>query len=612
MSAAVRNVAKRCQGSPDGGDIASSKGGDDIGAPTAGPDVLSEARTWLMRAILHPSLTLRMTARFVCRAAACLLPLFPFGTASATGPRFEISFSRAAHAGPITGRLVLILSKTAHPEPRYLISPRGPAVFGVDLDQLKPDVTVAVDDRAIGAPMQLSALPPGDYFAQAVINVYEQAHRADGKTIWVHMNDGSVEFFSIAPGNLYSEVVPVHVGRGGVVRIALTHVIPPEPKPADTEWLQHVTIQSALLTKFWGRPVYIQAHVLLPRGYAEHPGVYYPSIYTLGHGRAPLSFTTTPPPGAPAGVSPATGLESGYETYRKWSGDGYPRVVCISLEQATPYFPDSYSVNSANDGPYGDAFVQEVVPYLEQHFRIIRKPYARQLEGASTSGWQTLALQLQHPDFFGGAWVFQPDPIDFTRYQLTDIYADSSAFSAPNGQLLQAERYFQRTPEGQGIITTRQLSRFEAVLGSHGRSGYQLEGWEAVYGPVGADGYPVPLWDKLTGRIDHDVARYMRDHGYDLLAYARQSWPTIGTQLAGKLHFSAGDMDDFWLNLGVYRFQEFLQATTAPHDPGDFTYGRPMKGHAWHAQPWADFIRRVAAAVARAAPAGEDTASWHY
>ena len=59
-------------------------------------------------------------------------------------------------------------------------------------------------------------------------------------------------------------------------------------------------------------------------------------------------------------------------------------------------------------------------------------------------------------------------------------------------------------------------------------------------------------------------------------------WPTIGSQLVGKLHFSAGDMDDYWLNLAVYKFEDFLKTTTNPHYEGDFIYGRPMKGHAWH------------------------------
>ena len=559
---------------------------------------------------------MRMTLRPIARrlsAIACLaLAGFPATTAAVT-PQFQITFTSAAHAGPITGRLVLAIARAREPEPRLLISPRGPALFAIDLDQLRPGQPATIDQSSLGFPSSLADLPPGDYFAQAVINVYEQVHRADGKTLWLHMNDGSVEFFSNAAGNLYSDVTPIHVGADGAIKVEITHVIPPAPRPQDTEWLEHVTIQSPMLTKFWGRPIFIQAHVLLPKGYAEHPDVRYPTVYTLGHGQTPLSFTTTPPKtGSPTAVNPATGLESGYATYQAWNGDAFPRVVAITLEQQTPYFPDSYSVNSANNGPYGDVIVKEVVPYLEEHFRLIRQPYARQLEGASTSGWQSLAMQLQHPDFYGGAWVFQPDPIDFTRYQMTNIYTDTNAFAVVSGPFTTVERGFQRTVDGQTVISTRALSRFEEVLGTHGRAGYQLEAWEAVYGPVGADGYPVPLWNKLTGTIDKNVATYMRDNGYDLRAYAEKMWPTIGSQLVGKLHFSAGDMDDYWLNLAVYKFQDFLKTTSNPHYEGDFVYGRPMKGHAWHPTTWADFIRKVGASVKAAAPAGQSTNSWNY
>lgn len=553
-----------------------------------------------------------MSPHLLLRAAACLC-LSAAPALAVVTPRFEISFTRAAHAGPITGRLVLILSKTNQNEPRLLISPRGPAIFGLDVDQLSPDKPITLGNDAVGFPTSLADIAPGEYFAQAVINVYEQVHRSDGKTIWAHMNDGAVEFFSIAPGNVYSDVMPVKVGADGTIKIVINHVVPPAEPLKDTEWVKHVKIQSTLLTKFWGRPVFVHAHVLLPKGYNENPNALYPSVYTLGHGQTPLSFSTTPPRnGAPNAINPATGLESGYATYQAWSGDNYPRMVAITLEQQTPYFPDSYSVNSANNGPYGDAMIQEIIPYLETHFRLIRKPYARQLEGASTSGWQSLALQLRNPDFFGGAWIFQPDPIDFTRYGLVNIYSDTNAFTMPTGAFTTLERPFQRTVDGQTVITMRALSRFEAVLGSKGRSGYQLEAWEAIYGPVGNDGYPVPLWDKFTGTIDRNVATYMRDHDYDLRAYAEKQWPAIGSKLVGKLHFSSGDMDDYWLNLAVYKFEDFLKSTQNPHYEGDFTYGRPMKGHAWHQDTWANFMRRVATAIKAAAPAGENTNLWNY
>jgi hypothetical protein len=423
------------------------------------------------------------------------------------------------------------------------------------------------------------------------------------------MNDGTIEFFTNAAGNIHSEPVQVRITNGDTIRIVADRVIPAAPRPADTEWVKHVRIQSDKLTRFWGRPIYIHATVLLPRGYAANPQTRYPTVFAFGHS-VPFSFNPDSTRFRSMGqINPVTGLETGYDFYKEWTSDDFPRVIAVTFQQSTPYFPDSYSVNSANNGPYGDAMVEEVIPFLERGFRMIAKPYARIVEGASTNGWQSLALQLRNPDFIGGAWILQPDPIDFTRYQLTDIYADENAFTMQRGDLT-VERPFRRTVEGQPVWTTRQLSMFEAVLGSRGRSGYQLEAWEAVYGPIGDDGYPKPLWDKQTGVIDRDVAEYMRDNGFDLRAFTERNWTSLGPKLAGKLHFFAGDMDDFYLNLAVYRFEEFLRTTTNPRSDATFTYGRPMKGHSWHAWTWAGMVREIAEHVRSQAPAGEPALWW--
>jgi hypothetical protein len=526
-----------------------------------------------------------------------ILLLLVAAPAAAQVPKFEITVPASTRDGPLTGRLVLVVAKRDAPEPRFTISPSGPAMFAVDLEQLEPGRPAVIDNTSLGYPRPLSELPPGDYFAQAVVNVYEEVRRADGHRIWVHLNDGRQEPFQIAGGNLYSDVQPVRVGAGGTIRITVNHLIPPRPKPADTEWVKRVQIQSARLTAFWGKPIYVHATVLLPRGYGDRPDERFPTVYTLGHS-VPFSFSTDSARARNVGtINPVTGVESGFDFYRAWIADDFPRVVAISFEQQTPYFPDSYSVNSANNGPYGDAIVQEVIPWLEGRFKLIRQPYARIVEGASTGGWQSLALQLQHPDFFGGAWVLQPDPIDFRKNLLINNYSDSSAFVVPTGPFSSTERPFRRTTEGQVVWTMRQLSLFEEVLGTRGRSGYQLGAWEAVYGPVGADGYPRPLWNKLTGVIDREVAVAWRDRGFDLREYAQRNWATLGPKLAGKLHFYAGDMDDFYLNLAVYQFEDFLKGTTNPRSDAEFTYGRPTKGHSWHAYPWAEFVRRVAAHV---------------
>jgi hypothetical protein len=526
-------------------------------------------------------------------------------------PKFAISYSRVAASGPVTGRIVLVLAPKGEPEPRLTVSPNGPAIFGVDIDHLQPGDTATIDETSVGFPKALADLPAGDYFAQAVIDIYTQVHRSDGHTIWVHLNDGTQETFNIAAGNLYSLPQKVHLGSGGTFTLNVDHVIPPSPVPPDTEWVKHVRVQSAKMTAFWGHPIYINATILLPRGYEQHPETRYPTVFTMGH---EVPFTFDPKPGPPATEQQLEdrGLESGYQFYQSWTGDHFPRVIAVSFQQQTPFFPDSYSVNSVNQGPYGDAMIEEAIPYLESHFRMIAKPYARLAEGASTGGWQTLALQLYHPDFFGGVWVLQPDPISFRHYQMVNAYEDANAFSVPAGPVVLAVRPMRRTVEGQVTITVRDLSSFEAVLGSHGRSGYQLEAWEAIYGPIGPDGYPVPLWDKQTGQIDHTVAGYMRDHGYDLLEYSKRNWSTLGPKIIGKLHFFCGDMDNFYLDLAVYDYQAFLKKTADPHYEAEFTFGRPMKGHGWHAFTWAEMVKRMGSYVQSNTPAGDDSSSWNY
>ena len=564
-----------------------------------------------------PAIVMRILIRFAnaaCVAALVAAALAPF-TLVAQAPRFEVTVDPATRSAPLTGRLVVVLSKLAQPEPRMLIAPQGAAMFAIDLDQLRAGQPAVVDAKsALGYPVPLASLPPGDYYAQAIVNVYEQVKRADGKTIWVHINDGTQEVMQIAGGNVYSDVQKIQVGSTGTgptVKLRINKVIEAQPRPQDTEWVKHVRIQSQKLTAFWGRPIYVYATVLLPKGYSEHANVRYPTAYTFGH-NVPFNLTPDSTRVRNIGqINPSTGVETGYDFYKAWVSDGFPRFIAVSFEQATPFFLDSYSVNSASNGPYGDAMVEEIIPALEKQFRMIGKPYARLAEGASTGGWQTLALQLKHPDFFGGAFVLQPDPIDFRRYQLVDIYSDTNAFVMPNTQLTTTERPFKRTVEGQVTWSLRQMSLFEEVLGSRGRGNYQLVGWEAIYGPLDADGYPKPLWNKITGTIDRDVANYMKENGYDLREYAQRNWATLGPKVAHKLHFFAGDMDDFYLNLAVYKFEDFLKSTELGKNV-PFTYGRPMKGHSWHAFPWAEMVRRMGAHVQKNTPPGEDAKAWWY
>jgi hypothetical protein len=535
-------------------------------------------------------------------------------SASASTTTFKIALPAGQHE-PMTGRVFVMIARAGDPEPRLQVGNwrSRTELIGADVQGFAPGQALTMDQLTLGFPFKsVRELPPGDYYVQALFNVYTRFQRSDGHVIWGHMDQWEGQQFNRSPGNLYSEVGHFHLDplTGYEIRLSLDHKIPTPLPPGDTAYVKHIKIQSKLLSQFWGQPIYLGATVLLPEGYDAHPNARFPVLYEQGHFslQAPLGFSTEDRPNAPP---PREGRISGVELYHRWIAAGFPRMIVVTFQHPTMYFDDSYAVNSANNGPYGDAIMNELVPYLEEHFRIIRQPYARVLSGGSTGGWESLALEVYHPEFFGGTWTFYPDPVDFSRYGIVDIYNDNSAFLAPNYDPPIPERPMERTPEGQVDVTIRQMSQLEEVLGTHGRSGEQFEAWEAVYGPVGADGYPKPLWDKISGRIDPAVAAYMREHGYDLRYYLEQNWPRIGPQLVGKIHVYCGDMDHFYLNLAVYRLEDFLRRTTNPAYGGSFEYGRPMKGHGWSPLNQAELVRTMADYISRHAPAGAD-GSWKY
>jgi len=553
---------------------------------------------------------------FLSLAGSGLVTAAPQGAAD----KFEVSFPATVHPEAITGRVFVVVTTKDNPEPRLVAGSWGDSgpLYGADVNALPPGQVAVIDASTPGAPVRsLREIPVGDYFVQAIMNIYTEFHRADGHTVWLHMDQWEGQHFNRSPGNLYSEVQSVHLdaAAGYDIKLSLTKVIPPIEEPADTPWVKHVKIQSEMLTKFWGHPMYIGATVLLPKGYDEHPKAKYPVIIEHNHFnlRPPFDFSTNDHPISARLRKSLTELnrETGYEFYQSWNSEKFPRMIAVTLQHPTPYYDDSYAVNSVNNGPYGDALVKEMIPYLEAHFRMIAKPYARVLTGGSTGGWESLAEQVFYPDFFGGTWTLYPDSIDFRQYGSVNAYEDDNAFFEPGHTWVQVPRYIERTSEGQPEITIQQFSQTEDVLGSHQRSGEQIEIWDAAYGPIGEDGYPKGLWDKRTGKIDHSVAIYMRDHGYDLSYNIRTNWATLGPKLRGKIHVYVGDMDNFYLNLAVYKLEEVMKALKDPPCDCDFQYGRPMKGHGWQPTSTANLVRWMAEHVEKNA-GGEDVKQWNY
>jgi hypothetical protein len=352
------------------------------------------------------------------------------------------------------------------------------------------------------------------------------------------MDRGEGQQWSRAPGNLLSGPRKMRIDprSAGTVRIVLDREIPPIPAPKDTKYIRHERIESKLLTEFWGRPMHLGANLLLPEGFDEHPEARYPLV--IFHGHFPYTFggfrEEPPDPDLAPDYSERFRLEGynriqqeyAHQFYKDWTGKGFPRVILMEIQHANPYYDDSYAVNSANLGPYGDAIVRELIPYIEKKYRGLGQGWARFMYGGSTGGWEALAAQIFYPDEFNGCYAACPDPIDFRAYTIVNIYEHRNAYYV-DSQWKRTPRPGRRNWLGEVSTTLEEDNHRELAIGTNSRSGDQWDIWQAVFSPVGPDGYPKPIWDKLTGEIDREVAAYWREN-YDL----RTSWSATGRRSA--------------------------------------------------------------------------------
>jgi hypothetical protein len=299
-------------------------------------------------------------------------------------------------------------------------------------------------------------------------------------------------------------------------------------------------------------------------------------------------------------------------------------MLIVKLQHANPYYDDSYAVNSANLGPYGDAIESELIPAIERQFRGIGQGWARFMYGGSTGGWESLAAQIFYPDHYNGAFVACPDPVSFHAFETVDLYKDENVFYI-QGANKRVEQPATRDYLGHTLASMRDFAAYEAALGDHGRSGEQLDIWQAVYSPTAEDGYPQPIFDKLTGAIDHHTAEYWREH-YDLDAILRRDWLTLGPKLQGKLHIYVGSDDTYFLNDAVYLMEDFLKQTGTPGHgvpyQGEVRYG-PRAEHCWNGDPekpnWYSrlhynqmYVPQIMDRIGKTAPPGADLTSWRY
>jgi hypothetical protein len=553
---------------------------------------------------------------------------------SSEAPVFDISFSPDLNESAQDGRLMLLLSTNSAQEPRFQISAGAETELGfaIDVEDWQPGKVMRIDAEAFGYPMNsLRDLPEGEYYVQALLNRYETFHLKDGRVLKLPPDKGEGQQWNTKPGNFITKPQLIQIKKNSKVKLVLDTELPAIEPPRDTDYVKHIRMKSEMLSEFWGRDVFLGAHVLLPHGFAENLQARYPIM--IMHGHFPYTFggwrESPPDPNLKPDFNARFGIsgynimvqQEAYDFFKTWTGPDFPRFIAMEIQHPTPWYDDSYGVNSANQGPYGDAITYELIPYIEQMFRGIGEGWARFLYGGSTGGWIALATQIFYPDEYGACFAACPDPVDFRHYEPVNIYNEPNAYYLES-RFKKTQRVGRRNWLGHVAYNLIDRNHREYLLGTKTRSGEQFDAWEATFSPPGPDGYPARIWDKVTGEINKEVAAYWKEH-YDLRHILERDWENgLGEKLKGKIHIYCGDMDNIYLNNAVYLMEDFLESTKNPYYAGEVDYGDRAE-HCWngdHDNPiWISRLRyhtlyvpRIMAIIERDAPKGADTKSWRY
>lgn len=442
----------------------------------------------------------------------------PAAAATATSEKagsFSVVLDQSVVRGAYSGRVYVVLSVDPGEPRRRMGDWFGKTqVLAVDVKDAKPGAAIALGESALAFPKTFADAMGKEYRIQAVAKVNPDCPRP-----------GEGE------GDLYSDVALATFAKDGkVLELKLTHEV--EAKPfKETERVKLFEMNSTSLSAFYGRPFTLRASVVLPKGYSSE--THYPAAYFItGFGGDHRSAF---------GLLPMLDRSPAAER------------CLIIVPDPTCGLGHSVFADSANNGPWGKALTEELIPAVEKRFHGPADAGARgagsrrYVFGISSGGWSSLWLQVAYPDVFDGVWSHCPDPVDFRDFQRINLYA--------RGANMYKDEKGERRPlarqSGNVTIWYDDFCRQETVLGPGG----QIHSFEAVFSPR-EHGQPRALFDRTTGNVDLVTAKDWEP--FDINLKIQHDWPTLREKLAGKLHIYAGQIDTFYLEGAVRLLKETL------------------------------------------------------
>jgi len=442
--------------------------------------------------------------------------------------KFRVTISPSASSAPVRGRLLVLMSRTA-PEHDYLEPQYGKETESIwiaarDIPTTRPGETVEVDPDQIAFPRSFSKAPTGDYWIMAMLD---------------RDNNAAYRFFT--PGDLAMKATKISAitpATAGVVKLTIDQKIPESSAPQIPDGVEALDFVSPSLTAFWGREIHMRGWIVLPPGYNQGSERFPVVYYTHGFG-ARLDDL----------VHVANKIKD------KTAAKKYPEMIWVVLDESLPSGTHEFA-DSVNNGPWGKALTEELIPSLESRYRMDSRPSGRFLTGHSSGGWATMWLQTSYPKIFGGTWSTSPDPTDFHTFTGPDLVSTppQNFYHAPNGHPWPLVRI-----NNVDVESLEQYARQEAVVGPVGG---QMASFEWVFSPRCPDGRPCQIFDRAIGNVNVEVAKYWEDH-YDIAHLVQSRWSEVGPDLKGKIHLIVGTWDTFHLDEPAHKLQTVLDSLGA-------------------------------------------------
>ncbi len=434
---------------------------------------------------------------------------------------FEVHFDAPAFAdqpdGQFQGDLFIAFAEDGEPRRAMHAWFNAPPVMRFSVGPVTQGevVRVTIEDAVAMHPLDLRRKRSQEWRVQAIVRLSRTGREAGKGT-----------------GDVYSGVQEIKFAPDGteIVTLRLDKVVEERAFPKG-ERLRLFQFKSPSLSKFHGFDYTLNAGVLLPENY--DPEKKYPVLYSI------------------------TGFGSDHRGIRRWTrgmAKDSPLQQCIIvIPDANNRYGHSVFCDSATNGPWGQALVHELIPALEKEFGGAGAAQ-RYVTGVSSGGWSSLWLQVTYPDAFNGCWSHVPDPIDFHDFQQINLY-EPMAEGKPRNMFFDEEGGLRPVARKGSEITLgyRDFVQREFVLNPGG----QIRSFEATFSPRLPDGTPKRIFDVKTGEVDHATAQTWRK--YDISHNLLTNWEALKPKLAGKIRVYAGEVDTFYLEGAVIRFQKLAK-----------------------------------------------------